>query len=139
MSRRASIFDRLAFKERVAINQQMKSLRALSDEFRQIDEMRQKLDEMARDQVPNDGVQNAGSLRAAAQLNFQIRVQLETANNRSEHVAEELQHMRQRIAQSDRRREKSTSKADALRAKARNDRDAKREDDEASLRRNQPR
>ena len=139
MSRRASIFDRLALKERVAINQQMKSLGALSNEFRQIDEMRQKLDEMARDQVPNDGVQNAGSLRAAAQLNFQIRVQLEMASNRSEHLAEELQHMRKRIAQSDRRREKSTNKAEALRAKARNDRDARREDDEASLRRNQPR
>ncbi|MBL6597005.1 MAG: hypothetical protein ISP43_09250 [Candidatus Puniceispirillum sp.] len=139
MNRRASIFDRLALKERVAINQQMKSLGALSNEFRQIDEMRQKLDEMARDQAPSNGVQNAGSLRVAAQLNFQIRVQLEMANNRSEHLAEELQHMRQRIAQSDRRREKSTNKADALRTKTRNDRDAKLEDDEASRRRNQPR
>ena len=73
MSRRSSIFDRLALKERVAINQQMKSLGALSNEFRQLDEMRQKLDEMARDQAPSDGVQNAGSLRAAAQLNFQIQ------------------------------------------------------------------
>ena len=139
MSRRASIFDRLALKERVAINQQMKSLGALSKEARQIDEMRQKLDEMARDQAPGDGVQNAGSLRAAAQLNFQIRVQLETASNRSERLAMELRQLRQKIAQSDRRREKSTNKADALRAKARNDRDAKREDDEASRRRNQSR
>ena len=139
MSRRASIFDRLALKERVAITQQMKSLGALSNEFKQIDEMRQKLNEMARDQLPRDGVQNAGSLRAAAQLNFQIRVQLETASNRSDYLAKELQQMRQSIAQSDRRREKSTNKANALRTKARNDRDAKREDDEASRRRNQPR
>ena len=139
MSRRASIFDRLALKERVAINQQMKSLGTLSNEARQIDQMRQKLNEMARDQAPGDGVQNAGSLRAAAQLNFQIRVQLETANNRSDYLAKELQQMRKSIAQSDRRREKSTNKADALRTKARNDRDAKREDDEASRRRNQPR
>ena len=138
MSRRASIFDRLALKERVAINQQMKSLGALSNEARQIDEMRQKLNEMVRDQAPGDGVQNAGSLRAAAQLNFQIRVQLETASNRSDYLAKELQQMRQSIAQSDRRREKSTTKADALRTKERNDRDAKREDDEASRRRNQP-
>ena len=48
MSRRTSIFDRLALKERVEINQQMKSLSALSDEFRQIDEMRQKLEVVAR-------------------------------------------------------------------------------------------
>jgi hypothetical protein len=139
MSRRASIFDRLALKERVMITQQIKSLGALSSEFQQIDKMRQKLDEMARDQAPSGGMQNAGSLRAAVQLNLQIHVQLETASNRSEHLAEELRHMRQRIAQSDRRRGKSTNKADAIRAKARNDRDTKREDDEASLRRNQPR
>ena len=137
MSRRASIFDRLALKERVSINQQLKSLGALSNEFRQIDEMRQKLDEMAREQAPAGGVQNAGSLRAAAQLNFQIRQQLETATNRSDHLAEELRNMRQRIAQADRRREKSANKADALRSQARNERNRKREDDEASRRRNQ--
>ena len=139
MSRRASIFDRLALKEHVAINKHMKSLGALSNEARQLDEMRQKLDEMARDQAPGDGVQNAGSLRAAAQLNFQIRVQLETASNRSEYLARELRQLRQRIAQSDRRREKSINKADALRTKAQNDREAKQDDDEASRRRNQPR
>jgi len=137
MSRRASIFDRLALKERVSINQQMKSLSALSNEFSQIDEMRRKLDEMAREQAPADGVQNAGSLRAAAQLNFQIRQQLETATNRSDHLAEELHNMRQRIAQADRRREKSANKAHALRSQARNERNRKREDDEASRRRNQ--
>jgi len=139
MSRRASIFDRLALKERVSINQQLKSLGALSNEFRQIDEMRQKLDEMAREQAPAGGVQNAGSLRAAAQLNFQIRQQLETATNRSDHLAEELRNMRQRIAQADRRREKSANKAHDLRSQARNERNRKREDDEASRRRNQPR
>jgi signal transduction histidine kinase len=139
MSRRASIFDRLALKERVSINQQMKSLSALSNEFSQIDEMRRKLDEMAREQAPADGVQNAGSLRAAAQLNFQIRQQLETATNRSDHLAEELRNMRQRIAQADRRREKSANKAHDLRSQARNERNRKREDDEASRRRNQPR
>ena len=139
MSRRASIFDRLALKERVSINLQMKSLSALSNEFCQIDEMRRKLDEMAREQAPADGVQNAGSLRAAAQLNFQIRQQLETATNRSDHLAEELRNMRQRIAQADRRREKSANKAHDLRSQARNERNRKREDDEASRRRNQPR
>jgi hypothetical protein len=72
-------------------------------------------------------------------LNFQIRQQLETATNRSDHLAEELRSMRQRIAQADRRREKSAKKADALRSQARNERNRKREDDEASRRRNQPR
>ena len=138
MSRRISTFDRLALKERVLINQQMRGLGVLNHEFQRIDEMRQKLDEMAREQVLDNGEQVMATLRVTAQLNYQIREQLETATNRCDHLAQELQTMRHRIAQADRRREKSASKANALRIQERNERDAKREDDEASRRRNQP-
>ena len=132
MSRRASTFDRLALKEQVLINRQMRGLGELNNEFQKIDQMRQKLGEMAREQVPNDGEQIAGTFRVTAQLNHQIRQQLETASNRCDHLAIELQNMRKKIALSGRRREKSASKADELRTNERNDREAKREDDEAS-------
>mgnify|MGYP001340967861 CR=1 FL=1 len=135
MSRRASTFDRLALKEQVLINRQMRGLGELNNEFQKIDQMRQKLDEMAREQVPNDGEQIAGTFRVTAQLNHQIRKQLETASNRCDHLAIELQNMRKKIALSGRRREKSVGKADELRTKERNERDKKREDDEASRRR----
>ena len=135
MSRRVSTFERLALKERVLINQQMRGLGTLSNEFQQVDQMRRKLDEMAREQVADGGEQMAGSLRITSQLNFQIREQLETASNRCDHLSEELQNIRKKIVQSDRRREKSTNKADTLRTQERNERDAKREDDEASRRR----
>ena len=94
MSRRASTFDRLALREQVLINRQMRGLGELNSEFQKIDQMRQKLDEIAREQVPNDGEQIAGTFRVAAQLNHQIRKQLETANNRCDHLAIELQSMR---------------------------------------------
>ena len=135
MSQRVSTFERLALKERVLINQKMKGLGTLNDEFQQVDQMRQQLDEMAREQVANAGEQMAGSLRVTAQLNFQIREQLETANNRCDYLSEELQNIRKKIVESDRRREKSASKADAIRTQERNERNAKREDDEASRRR----
>ena len=135
MSRRASTFDRLALKEQVLINRQMRGLGELSNEFQKIDQIRQTLDEMAREQVPNDGEQIAGTFRATAQLNQQIRNQLETASNRCDHLAEELQNMRKKIAMSGRRREKSASKADELRTNQRNERETKREDDQASRRR----
>ena len=135
MSRRASTFDRLALKEQVLINRQMRGLGELNNEFQKIDQMRQKLDEMAREQVPNDGEQIAGTFRVTAQLNHQIREQLETASNRCDHLAIELQNMRKKIALSGRRREKSASKADELRTNERNERETKREDDEASRRR----
>ena len=135
MSRRASTFDRLALKEQVLINRQMRGLGELSNEFQKIDQIRQTLDEMAREQVPNDGEQIAGTFRVTAQLNQQIRNQLETASNRCDHLAEELQNMRKKIAMSGRRREKSASKANELRANQRNERETKREDDQASRRR----
>ena len=135
MSRRVSTFERLALKERVLINQQMRGLGTLNNEFQQVDQMRRKLDEMAREQVADGGEQMAGSLRVTSQLNFQIREQLETASNRCDHLSEELQNIRKKIVQCDRRREKSTHKADTLRIQERNERDAKREDDEASRRR----
>ena len=126
MSRRISTFHRLALKERVLINQQMRGLGVLNKEFQRVDGMRHKLDQMTREQVPDEGEQVMATLRATAQLNHQIRAQLETATNRCDHISQELQNTRQRIAQADRRREKSTEKADALRTKARDDRDAKR-------------
>ena len=135
MRRRASTFDRLALKEQVLINRQMRGLGELSNEFQKIDQIRQTLDEMAREQVPNDGGQIAGTFRVTAQLNQQIRNQLETASNRCDHLAEELQNMRKKIAMSGRRREKSASKANELRANQRNERETKREDDQASRRR----
>ena len=134
MSRRASTFDRLALKEQVLINQQMRGLGELNSEFQQIERMRQKLDEMAREQMPDDGEQVAGTFRVTAQLNHQIRTQLETASNRCDHLAIELQNIRKKIVLSGRRREKSASKADELRARERNEREMRLEDDEASRR-----
>ena len=63
MSRRASTFDRLALREQVLINRHMRGLGELNNEFQKINQMRQKLDEMARGQVPNDGAtHNCGKL-----------------------------------------------------------------------------
>ena len=63
-----------------------------------------------------------------------IRDQLETACNRSDHLSQELKFMRQKIALSDRRREKSASKAEKIRRTNRDEREARRDDDDASRR-----
>ena len=136
MNRRASTFDRLALKEQVLINKQMRGLGELTGEFRQLERMRQKLDELAREQVPNNGEQIAGTFRVTAQLNQQIRKQLETASNRCDYLARELQDIRKKIALSSRRRKKSAGRAHELRANERNERMRKQEDDDASRRRN---
>jgi hypothetical protein len=139
MKRRDAIFDRLALKEKLFINQQMQNLGALHSELQKIEDMRRKLSDMAADSVPKSEEQTAFTLRSSAELNYQIRDQLETASNRSDHLSEELNFMRQKIALSDRRREKSASKAQQIRRANRDQRDARREDDDASRRKSCPR
>ena len=134
MKRRDSIFDRLALKEKLFINQQMRNLSALNSEFQKLEDMRVKLSAMAAESAPKPDEQTAFALRSSAELNYQIRDQLETASNRSDHLSEELKFMRQKIALSDRRREKSVSKAEQIRRTNRETRDARREDDEAARR-----
>ena len=134
MKRRDSIFDRLALKEKMFINQQMRNLGVLNSEFQKLEDMRVKLSAMAAESAPKPDEQTAFSLRSSAELNYQIRDQLETASNRSDHLSEELKFMRQKIALSDRRREKSASKAEQIRRTTRETRAARREDDEAARR-----
>ena len=134
MKRRDSIFDRLALKEKLFINQQMRNLGALNSEFQKLEDMRVKLSAMAAESAPKPDEQTAFALRSSAELKYQIRDQLETASNRSDHLSEELKFMRQKIALSDRRREKSASKAAQIRRTSREARVARREDDEATRR-----
>ena len=134
MKRRDSIFDRLALKEKLFINQQMRNLGVLNSEFQKLEDMRVKLSAMAAESAPKPDEQTAFALRSSAELNYQIRDQLETASNRSDHLSEELKFMRQKIALSDRRREKSASKAEQIRRTSREARAARREDDEAARR-----
>ena len=134
MKRRDTIFNRLALKEKLFINQQMRNLGVLNSEFEKLEDMRVKLSAMAAESAPKPDEQTAFALRSSAELNYQIRDQLETASNRSDHLSEELKFMRQKIALSDRRREKSVSKAEQIRRTNRETRAARREDDEAARR-----
>ena len=134
MKRRDTIFDRLALKEKLFINQQMRNLGALNSELQKLEDMRQKLSDMVEDSEPKIQEQTAFTLRSSAALNYQIREQIETASNRSEYLSEELQSMRQKIALSNRRREKSASKAERIRRTSRHEREARCDDDDASRR-----
>ena len=139
MKQRDVIFDRLALKEKLFINQQLRNLGALNSELQKLQDMRKKLSDMAADLAPKIQEQTAFTLRSSSELNYQIRDQLETASNRSDHLSQELKSMRQKIALSDRRREKSASKAEQIRRTDRDEREARRDDDNASRRKSCPR
>ena len=137
MQKRRSIFDRLALKQKLEIRKQMRSLSALHDETVKIANMRDTLQEIA-DQ--DSGKRNAGTafaLRSAAQFDNQIRDQLDTAVNRCHYLDQEIKVLRTKIAEADRRREKSSQLARNQRRAAAMLRDSRQEDDDASRRRRQ--
>ena len=139
MKRRETIFERLALREKLFINKQMRNLGDLHSELQKIQDMQQKLSVMAEETMPRNEEQTVFTLRSSAELNYQIRDQLETASNRSDHLTEEMKSMRQKIALSDRRRERSLGKATQIRRANQEQRDARREDDDASRRKSCPR
>ena len=139
MKRRDVIYDRLALREKLSINQKMQSLSALNSELKKLEDRQQKLSDMAANSAPKIREQTAFTLRSTAELNYKIRDQLETASNRTDHLTEERKFLRQKIALSDRRREKSASKAEQIRRASRHDRESRLDDDDASRRKFCPR
>ena len=139
MKRRDTVFDRLALKEKLLINEQMRNLVALNSEFQKIEDMRVKLKEMEAETRPKTNEQTVFTLRSSSELGYQIRDQLKTAANRSDYLNEELKSLRQKVALSDRRREKSAKKAEQIRRTRRDMRATRQEDDDASRRKAHPR
>jgi len=134
MQKRRSIFDRLALKQQLEIRKQMRSLSALHDESVKIANMRDTLQEIADQDAGKRNAGTAFALRSAAQFDSQIRDQLDTAVNRCHYLDQEIKGLRTKIAEADRRREKSTQLARDQRRAAAMLRDSRQEDDDASQR-----
>ena len=131
MQKRRSIFDRLALKQQLEIRKQMRSLSALHDESVKIANMRDTLQEIADQDAGKRNAGTAFALRSAAQFDSQIRDQLDTAVNRCHYLDQEIKGLRTKIAEADRRREKSTQLARDQRRAAAMLRDSRQEDDDA--------
>jgi hypothetical protein len=134
MQKRRSIFDRLALKQQLEIRKKMRSLSALHDESVKIANMRDTLQEIADQDAGKRNAGTAFALRSAAQFDSQIRDQLDTAVNRCHYLDQEIKGLRTKIAEADRRREKSTQLARDQRRAAAMLRDSRQEDDDASRR-----
>ena len=137
MQKRRSVFDRLALKQQVEIRKEMRSLCALHEESVKISSMRDTLQEIADQDAVKRDAGTAFALRSAAQFDNQIRDQLDTAVNRCHYLDEEIKGLRTKIAEADRRREKSTQLARKQRRTAAILRELRQEDDDASRRRRQ--
>ena len=117
--KRASIYEKLALKDKLESNRQRQSLLLLSEELeknRQIETQLSSLIEQNNNEV---GAKTGMTLQTASWFNTKVRVQLELVQNRCPHVEIEIDEMRRKFAYAERRRVRKTEKAEALYKQAR--------------------
>ena len=118
-SKRASIYEKLALKDKLESNKQRQSLLLLSEELeknRQIETQLSSLIEQNNNEV---GSKTGMTLQTASWFNTKVRDQLELVQNRCQHLEIEIGEMRKKLAHAERRRVRKTEKAEALYKQAR--------------------
>ena len=118
-SKRASIYEKLALKDKLEGNKQRQSLLLLSEELdknRQIETQLLSLIEQNNNEV---GAKTGMTLQTASWFNTKVRDQLELVQNRCQHLEIEIGEMRKKLAHAERRRVRKTEKAEALYKQAR--------------------
>ena len=118
-SKRASIYEKLALKDKLESNKQRQSLLLLSEELdknRQIETQLLSLIEQNNNEV---GTKTGMTLQTASWFNTKVRDQLELVQNRCQHLEIEIGEMRKKLAHAERRRVRKTEKAEALYKQAR--------------------
>ena len=95
-SKRASIYEKLALKDKLESNKQRQSLLLLSEELeknRQIETQLSSLIEQNNNEV---GAKTGMTLQTASWFNTKVRDQLELVQNRCQHLEIEIGEMRKK-------------------------------------------
>ena len=137
-NKRASVYEKLALKDKLESNKQRQSLLLLSQELdknRQIETQLSSLIEQNNNEVD---AKTGMTLQTASWFNTKVRDQLELVQNRCQHLEIEISEIRKNLAHSERRRVRKTEKAEALHKQVRQNRQD-REDAALSERGRRPR
>ncbi len=137
-NKRASVYEKLALKDKLESNKQRQSLLLLSQELdknRQIETQLLSLIEQNNNEVD---AKTGMTLQTASWFNTKVRDQLELVQNRCQHLEIEISEIRKNLAHSERRRVRKTEKAEALHKQVRQNRQD-REDAALSERGRRPR
>jgi hypothetical protein len=118
-SKRASIYEKLALKDRLESNKRRHSLLLLSEELKKNRQIETQLSSLI-DQNNNElGAKTGMTLQTASWFNTKVRDQLELVQNRCQHLEIEIDEMRKKLAYAERRRVRKTEKAEVLYKQAR--------------------
>ena len=118
-SKRASIYEKLALKDKLESNKQRQSLLLLSEELKKNRQIETQLSSLIEQNNNEVGTKTGMTLQTASWFNTKVRDQLELVQNRCQHLEIEIGEMRKKLAYAERRRVRKTEKAEALYKQAR--------------------
>lgn len=112
--RRASIFKKMALRDKLDAFRKRQSLNALRDELNKNNDVRNKLENLVEETNSQDLAKTAMSLHSSSWYNTQVRDQLEIAENRCVHLEKEMQSMQSDLVRAERKRARKQERADEL-------------------------
>ena len=112
--RRASIFKKMALRDKLDAFRKRQSLNALRDELNKNNDVRNKLENLVEETNSQDLAKTAMALHSSSWYNTQVRDQLEIAENRCVHLEKEMQSMQSDLVRAEQKRARKQERADEL-------------------------
>ena len=133
--KRASIFKKMALRDKLEASRKRQSLNVLREELSKNQDMRNQLENLVKEATYPDDAQTAMALYSASWYNVRVRDQLEMVANRCTHLDKEVQTMQTDLARSEQKRAKKQERADELTNQAKKTAQDKADERLAELRR----
>ena len=102
-SKRAGIYEKLALKDKLESNKQRQSLLLLTEELDKNEQIKAQLTQLIEENLKEVKAQSGMALQSASWFSTKVRDQLELVQNRCQHLEHEIDEMRKKLAQAERR------------------------------------
>lgn len=116
--KRASIFRKMALRDKLEASRKRQSLGVLRDELAKNEGVRDQLEKLVDQARSADQAQTAMALSSQSWYNTRVRDQLELVANRCTHLDKEVQTMQTDLARAEQSRTKKQERADELTSQA---------------------
>ena len=116
--KRASIFKKMALRDKLEASRKRQSLNLLREELSKNQDMRGQLENLVKEATSPDKAQTAMALYSASWYSTRVRDQLEMVANRCTHLDKEVQIMQTDLARAEQKRARKQERADELTSQA---------------------
>ena len=124
-TKRATVFNKLATKEKVVVTKSRQSVALIQNEIDKNNEIKLQLEMLIEQNEQKSFSSSSQSLQAASWFNTRIRDQISMIIERNSQLETERQTLMAELIKAERRRSQKQDKAEALFAKAKQERQAK--------------